>query len=190
MSHPTIVNSDDAILVVVDIQEKLLPAIFNKGEVVEKTIQLIRGATELNIPIVLSEQYPKGLGETVSEIKEALCEADEKGILSKIEKTTFSCTECDSFLDVLEDKGRDQIILCGIETHICVTQTALGLLEQGQMVFAAADAVGSRREENINLAVERMRQAGVIALPVESVLYEALIDSRNKSFKSICSIIK
>lgn len=191
MSHPSIVNKNDCVLVIIDIQERLLPAICNKDDVVKGTVRLIKGAAELGIPIILSEQYPKGLGGTTPEISEAVSEVEKNGaVVKRLEKTTFACTNTDSFLDILEELSRDQIILCGIETHICVTQTALGLIEQGFITYVVADAVGSRKAENIEFALKRLYQAGAIILPVESVLYEALVDSKTPEFKTICNIIK
>lgn len=191
MSHPTLLRPQDTALVVVDIQEKLLPAIANADQVVQQTARLVRGCGELGIPILVTEQYPQGLGPTVAPIQEALDAAQTRGsAVDRFTKTTFACSGCDAFLDRLEDAGYEQLLLCGIEAHICILQTALDLVEQGHMTFVAADATGSRLAANAELALHRLRQAGVITLPMESALYEMVGDAKDSAFKAICQLIK
>ncbi len=186
-----LINREELLVVVIDIQERLLPAICNGDAVVKKTIQLLQGASKLEAPIILSEQYPKGLGNTQQEILDAINKEEESGAkILRIEKTTFSCTKCKDFAENLKSLKRKQIVLCGIESHICVTQTALGLIEQGFSCFIAADAIASRDSNHTAIAIERMRDAGATILPVESILYEGLIDSKHSAFKDICKIIK
>jgi nicotinamidase-related amidase len=189
--HPSLVDAEDALLVVVDVQEKLLPAIAGSVEIAEQCRRLILGAGELRLPILLTEQYPKGLGPTVGPIAEALEEAKRKGSkVSRFEKTSFSACGSDEFLDEVEAAARQQVLLCGIEAHICVLQTTLDLIEQGNAPFVAADATGSRNPAHRELALARIRQADGIVAPVESFLYELVADSTHPAFKPVSALIK
>ncbi len=191
MPHPTLLSTDESILVVIDIQEKLLPAIHGGDAVVENAARLILGAALLSVPIVVSEQYAKGLGGTVEPIREALDQAKAAGAdVTVLDKTTFACTGSDAFLDALEEHSREQVVLAGIETHICVLQTALDLVEEGSLAYVVGDAVGSRAPENRELALARMRQAGVIVPATESVLYEWVGDAAHAQFKAVCKLVK
>ena len=140
-------------LVVVDIQERLVPAIFEKERVVQNAVRLAQGATILRVPIFVTEQYRKGLGPTVAEVAAVI-----PGF-APMEKLAFSACGADGFVAVLESKQVSDVVLCGIEAHVCVTQTCLGLLETGFRVFVVADAISSRAAENYRLGVERMRAA-------------------------------
>jgi nicotinamidase-related amidase len=171
-------------LVVVDIQERLLPAIFERERVVQNSVRLLKGAAILNIPVFATEQYPKGLGETVPEVKAAL------GTNSPIEKTAFSACGAEGFLAAIRAKGASDIIVCGIETHVCISQTCLDLIEQGLRVFVVADAVSSRTPENHRLGLERMRDAGAIAVSTEMVLFELLGEAGTPEFKQVLALIK
>lgn len=188
MIHPSLLRPDESVLVVVDIQEKLLPAIAENEAVMQNGLRLIRAAGLLQVPILLTEQYPKGLGPTVEPVREALAEAG--GAWRSFEKTAFAATGLDDFLDALEELDREQIVLCGIEAHVCIAQTALDLVEQGQATYVADDAVGSRNPAHHELARARLRQAGIIALPTESVLFEWLEDSAHPSFKAVSGLLK
>ena len=146
MGMSTMANAADAALVVIDLQEKLLPHIAGAEQVVANSRRLILGAKELQIPIIYSEQYPKGLGGTVQPVLDALKEAQAGGAqVVRVEKTTFSCTGCDAFMDAIDGIDREQFLVCGVETHVCVCQTALGLLFNYADHYATAPKACSLR---------------------------------------------
>jgi nicotinamidase-related amidase len=174
-------DSERAALVVIDVQEAFRKAVPSFGEVADASATLVRGAAAIGVPIVATEQYPKGLGATVPEIAERL-PAD----VQPVDKVRFSATEAERF-----DLGdRDQAILCGIETHGCVMQTALDLLERGVEVHVVADAVGSRTDENRRLGLERMERAGATVSSVEMALFELLGGSDAEAFKEVQALVK
>ena len=178
------IRRDKAVLVVIDIQERLLPFIKSNEEVVRKAAMLIRGAKILGIPIIPLEQYPKGLGSTVPEIKEAL-----DGLVP-IEKTSFSAYGEAAFLEVLKKIGAEDVMLCGIETHVCVEQTALDLINAGYRVYMIEDATGSRNNNDRKYAGRRIVEAGGVGTTVEAALFEILIDAKDPSFKEISNLVK
>jgi len=149
------------VLVVVDLQEKFKPHIFEWDRVLENTVKAIKGFRVLNLPIVFTEQYPKGLGETVSEIREAAGEFDP------IEKTCFDCAGSSEFLEKLKATGAKDVVLCGIEAHVCVLQTALSLLKEGYRVHLLVDAVSSRKQIDCETVLKKMLFSGVQPATVE-----------------------
>src|ERR1700757_1195954 len=157
-------------LVVIDIQEKLLPPIFQKEQLVRNSQLLIRAAGILKIPALVSTQYAKGLGGTVPEIASLLAGTEP------VDKTLFSCFASDAFCSTLKrlPGRRNTVLLCGMESHICVTQTALGALREGYLVHVASDAVSSRTEWNWEIGLERMRAAGAVISSTEMIIYELL----------------
>jgi nicotinamidase-related amidase len=174
-------------LVVVDIQERLaaaMPAEVMAG-VVRRTEILIAAARELSLPVILTEQYPRGLGVTVPSLQAALGSDTHP-----IEKLTFSCCGVEHFNAALENHAVRDVILCGIETHVCVYQTALDLLGGGRRVFLAADAVCSRSRQNHKLALKNMRQAGVVVGSSEMFLFQLLKEARGDTFKAISRLVK
>lgn len=173
-------------LVVIDIQEKLLPAVLNREELVRNSRTLIRLATVLEIPVLMTEQYPRGLGTTVPEITELLPRT------KAIDKMEFGCFGGDTFRTTLRDLPghRTTLLLCGMESHICVMQTALGALENGYMVHVAADAIGSRTDLNWRLGLERMESAGCVISSTEMMMYELLRRSGTAAFKEMLMYIK
>ena len=174
-----LIDAEKSCLLVVDIQERLIPAIHENERVVENTGWLMRIAGELGVPVLMSEQYPRGLGHTTPELRE-LVPADEI-----IEKVHFSCAaspECRQRLDAVD---RKQVILTGIEAHICVLQTGLGLVADGFEVYVVADAVSSRRPENAELGIERMRRDGVRIVSREMVAFEWLHQAGTDQFRDI-----
>ncbi len=146
---------------------------------------LIKAAGALNVPVFASEQYPQGLGNLEPDIAKLLPDT-----AMRYEKTCFSVTGADGFLENLSSSGRKQIILAGIEAHICVLQTAFLLLQAGYTVFVVADAVCSRHRESYETALERMRQAGVVISDAESVIFEWMRDARHPQFKQLQSLIR
>lgn len=173
-------------LVVVDIQEKLLPPIFNKDAMVRNSQLLIRLARILSIPAMVTTQYSKGLGGTVPEIASLLTE------VKSVDKLEFGCFGSDEFRSGLKrlPGNRNTVLLCGMEAHICVTQTALGALNDGYLVHVASDAVGSRSEWNWKVGLDRMRSAGAVISSTEMMLYELLRCSGTPQFKELLPYIK
>ncbi len=176
---------DECVLAVVDIQEKLLPRIHEKERVIRNSQLLIRLVNILSLPVVVTTQYSKGLGATVPAILSLL--PDVKPV-DKLEFGCFGNGEFCSAISVLA--GRNTLLLCGIETHICVMQTALGALSQGLNVHVAADAVGSRAELNWKLGLERMREAGAVISSAEMMIYELLGKSGSPAFKEMLQYLK
>ena len=179
-------DSSQCALLVVDLQEKLMPAIARRDEVVRNSQTLIRMAGLLQIPVLLSTQYVRGLGPTIPEIA-GLLES-----VPPIDKLSFGCFGSEEFCSALRrlPGHRTTALLCGIEAHICVTQTALGALQNGYMVHVAADAVGSRSEQNYQLGLKRMEAAGAIVSSTEMMMYELLRRSGTAEFKEMLSYIK
>jgi nicotinamidase-related amidase len=177
-------NSAPAVLVVVDIQTKLLPVVHNYPLVLDNLRKIILGVQVLKIPILLTEQYPRGLGTTVEEIQSLLTE------YRPIVKQTFSCWQDSIFQEALRRQKKRQVLICGIESHICVYQTSLDLVENGFDVFLLTDAVSSRTIENRSLALNNLEKAGIQLTSVEMALFEMLKDSSDPAFKQISRIVK
>jgi nicotinamidase-related amidase len=171
-------------LVVVDVQERLLPAIFEQQRVVQNTVRLIQGAAVLQVPIFVTEQYRKGLGPTVPEVAVAVPE------FAPMEKLAFSACGATGFIPALEHAKVSEVILCGIEAHVCVSQTCLDLLEKGLRVFVTADAVSSRTPENYSAGLDRMRAAGAVIVSTEMTLFELLERAGTDEFKQILNLVK
>jgi nicotinamidase-related amidase len=173
-------------LIVIDIQEKLLPPIFQKEQLVRNSQLLIRLAGILKIPVLLTTQYSKGLGNVVPEVASLLPET------RAIEKLAFSCFGSDVFCAALKrlPGNRNTVVLCGMESHICVAQTALAALREGYLVHVASDAVSSRTEWNWKVGLERMRAAGAVISSTEMVIYESLRLSGTSAFKDMLQYLK
>ena len=178
-------RADECVLGVIDIQERLLPPIHEKERLVRNSQLLIRLANMLSMPVVVTTQYAKGLGQTVSEIMSLL--PGNKPV-DKLEFGCFGNGEFCSAISMLA--GRNTLLLCGMETHICVVQTALGALNQGLNVHVAADAVGSRTELNWKLGLERMKEAGAVISSTEMMIYELLGRSGSPAFKEMLQYLK
>ncbi|MGI6030110.1 MAG: hydrolase [Eubacteriales bacterium] len=178
------IKVEDTLLLVVDIQEKLVPAIWKKEELVRNCGILIEGLRALEVPMLVTQQYTRGLGETIPEIAEKL------GDFTPIDKTSFSCCGAEGFWEALEATGRKTVLLCGMETHICVLQTALDLLEKGYQVLMVEDCLSSRREEDKKMGMWRAVQAGAQPTTYESVLFELLGKAGSPAFKTISRLIR
>ena len=179
-------EAEQCALIVVDIQEKLLPPIFQKEQLVRNSQLLTRAAGVLKIPALVTTQYAKGLGKTVPEIASLLPETEA------IDKDRFSCFGSDVFCTVLKrlPGNRNTLLLCGMESHICVMQTALAALREGYLVHVASDAVSSRTEWNWKIGLERMRAAGAVISSSEMVIYELLRSSSSAEFKQMLPYFK
>ena len=175
----------ECVLIVIDIQEKLLPPVFEGDRLVKNSQLLIRAAGILNLPTLATTQYAKGLGETVSDVKSLLPSG-------AIDKQMFSCFGSDVFCSMLKrlPGRRNTILLCGMESHICVAQTALAALRQGYLVHVASDAVSSRTEWNWKIGLDRMRCAGAVISSTEMILYELLRSSGTDEFKKILGYLR
>ncbi len=178
--------AEQCALIVVDVQQKLLPPIFNKDELVKNSQLLVRLANILDIPTVVTTQYVKGLGPTVPEIASLLAEAQP------IDKVQFSCFGCNEFRSALKSVpgNRNTLLVCGMETHICVMQTVLGALNDGYLVHLASDAVGSRVRWNWGVGLDRMRAAGAVISSTEMMIYELLRSSGTPQFKQMLPYLK
>ena len=174
-------NKEDCLLLVIDIQERLIPVIHQYEEVIRNANILLKGMEILGVPVIITEQYPKGLGNTCKEI---LLGEDAK----VMEKITFSCLANDYIKESVQSKK--QIIICGVEAHICVLKTALDLLDEGYQVHLITDAVSSRKKENKQVAIERMKQSGVFISSTEMILFQLLDKAGTDEFKLISKLIK
>jgi isochorismate hydrolase len=179
-----LLDKNEVMLVIVDIQERLAAVMPDRQRVVDNCLHLIEVSKLLNIPLLLNEQYPKGLGPTVNDIREALHP------YKPLEKLTFSCCRGGSFLEALEASGRKKVILAGMETHVCVLQTVTDLLKEGYPVHVVRDATCSRTLENFNAGSEFMRDAGAVITCTETVLFQLLEKAGTEEFKNISKRIK
>lgn len=175
-------------LLVVDLQDKVLDPIQDKHEIIETTSRLITAAKALDVPITVSEHYPKGLGHTVKPLRAVLGKD-----VPVFEKLHFSCVKDEALRHRFEDNrdmARGQVVIAGIETHVCVGQTALDLVVEGYEVFLAGDATGSRSALSRDLAIARLRQAGVFIVHSEMVLFEWLEKAGTPDFKHLLPLLK
>jgi nicotinamidase-related amidase len=180
-----ILRPEECALAVIDIQEKLLPPIYEKDRLVRNAQLLVRLADILSLPVLVSTQYEKGLGKTIDEISLMLPE------MKPVDKLEFGCFgNSDYCTAVGQLQGRSTLLLCGMETHICVMQTALGALNQGLNIHVAADAVSSRTELNWKLGLNRMQAAGAVISSTEMMIYELLGKSGTTAFKEMLKHLK
>ncbi len=175
---------DDCAAVIVDVQERLLPVMSGKEQLVTRVEALIRGLLALEVPVTYTEQYPKGLGRTVATIDGLLEEIDP------IEKLSFSCCGATSFMEWVRESECEALIIAGIETHVCVLQTAIDLLEDGVVPVIVTDAVASRHDHDKTTALNRLAQTGAILTTTESLLFELLGEAGTDTFKKISAIVK
>ena len=181
---PDRLDRDRCLLVVVDLQERFRDLIHGMDGVLEQTGRLIRFCRELEIPIIVTEHYPRGLGHTIDSVKE-LCEPWQP-----IEKINFSCCGCPEFNTTLAGSGRDQIILCGIETHVCIYQTACDLLRQGKQVALATDASSSCSKANRKLGGKHLARLGVQNLGAQMIMFEILEKAGTPEFKAVADLLR
>lgn len=169
-------------VLVIDLQEKLCPPVVDSASTISRTVQLVTAARLLQIPTAATVQYPKGLGPLVSPLNDLFAEPEEK--------LDFSAAVCRHELDQWVENGRNQIVITGIETHICVMQTVLDLISEGLRPIVVADAVSARDEVDHQLGLERMRDEGATITTTETVLFEWLETAEHPQFKSISKIVK
>jgi nicotinamidase-related amidase len=175
-------SRDDTALLVVDVQEKLTPLIADHRRVVWNVRRLIDGAKALGMPVVATEQYPKGLGPTVPELAQRLGEVPAK--------LTFSCGGCAAIFEDLQSRGLFKLLVCGIEAHVCVQQTVLDLMSHGWRVYVAVDAVGSRRSLDARTALARMDSSGAVLTTTEAALFEWCRVAGTPEFKEISRLVR
>lgn len=176
----------NTVLMVIDIQERFVPVIHDVETVVKNSGILVQTANILDIPVVVTEQYPKGLGNTVEDIKTHLSDANSQSF----EKNTFSCFANSEIDNALKTLGKKQVIICGIEAHVCVNQTVLAMLNQGYECHLVLDAISSRTPENRQIGIDKMLKAGAWQASTEMVMFELLRDSKHPAFKELLGLIK
>ncbi|NLG44427.1 MAG: isochorismatase family protein [Phycisphaerae bacterium] len=180
-------NRTQAQLVVVDVQEKMLAHIHAREDVLAQIVRMMRAAHELELPLTISEQYVRGLGPTVPQVLSA---AGEPARFTKLEKMAFSLMRDEPLREHIVGLRRPQVVLVGIESHVCVQQTAFDLLRLGLEPCVLADAVGSRRTSDRDVALDRMRAAGIAVSTVEAAIFEMLELSGTDLFKRLLPIVR
>ena len=181
----TILNIEDSLVLIIDIQEKLLNATFNKNLLEKKAEIITKSANILNIPIIITEQYPKGLGSTIDCIKNSTNNSTKY-----YEKTSFSALDDANLAEEIKKENKKQIIIFGIETHICVNQTVTALIKAGYEVHVISDACGSRSEMEYSAGLSRMKDNGAHIITTEIALFEWLKSAKHEKFKEIQNLIK
>lgn len=178
------VLKENTVAVIVDVQERLVLHMNKKKELINNFEILVKGLKALDIPMVVSEQYTKGLGFTVEDIQKAL------GEYEAIEKTSFSCCDNGPIKERINELNKKWIIIAGVESHICVLQTVIDLIAMGYILVVVEDCVSSRKENDKNIAIERMRSEGAIITTYESILFELCRYSGTDEFKAISKLVK
>jgi len=184
MRHQRIIQKENCALLVIDIQEKILPVIFDNDRVISNSLKLINGFKILNVPVFITEQYPKGLGSTDSRILSALPD------VKPIEKITFSCCGSEELVNNLRENNITQIAVCGIESHVCVVQTVLDLIANDFHVHVASDAVSSRKQFDYEMSLRRMGANGAEISLTESILFEMLNQCDTAEFRAVSKLVK
>ncbi|MCP4312608.1 MAG: hydrolase [Bacteroidetes bacterium] len=178
------VRADECAGLVVDMQERLFPAMHGGENLLLRILLLIEGLKILEIPVLVTEQYPKGLGVTLNPLSEKLKQYEI------VEKISFSCCGEPRFLSALEQLNKKSLIICGIEAHVCVLQTVIDLIERGIRPVVVADCISSRNPEDKVVALDRMRQEGAVITTCESILFELTRVAGTSQFKSISRLVK
>jgi nicotinamidase-related amidase len=185
MRHENTLDLGRTALAVIDVQESFRPHMKDFAQLAARVALVVNAAQLLGVPVVVTEQYPKGLGHTAAEVRAALPEDFEP-----VEKTAFSSCGAGAFVSRLEAAGARQILLCGIEAHVCVNQTAHDLLALGLQVHVLTDCVSSRAERNRQVGLEKMFRSGALPSSTELALFELMRDARHEQFKAIQKLIK
>lgn len=186
-------KKDDALLVMIDFQERIMPAMDSREALEDASVRLVKGCRAIGVPVLVTQQYTKGLGATIPALDNALTEGFagvEPASYTPVEKTTFSAMGTPEFVDSLKAGGRRTVIIAGIESHVCVQQTVIDLLDAGYTVFVAADCVSSRKPEDRRMAKSRMRAEGAVYTTMESILFELCVGAKEPGFKEISAIVK
>lgn len=184
---PLLMNADDTAVVIVDVQSKLLPVIDQSEDLIRQIKTLIEGAQLLDVPVFYTQQYPEGLGHTVNDLLSGNAEVDSS---ATFDKRMFSFRQCGELFQRLKNRNIRNVVIAGIESHICVLQSALDSVAYGFDVFVVADAVGSRRPVDRSIALSRLELSGVTLTTVESAVFEWCETSEHPKFKSISKRLK
>ena len=169
---------------IIDMQERLMPAMGGRKECENRALMLIRGLKILEIPMLITQQYTKGLGDSIPEVYEAA------GTREYFDKRTFSCAQDGAILAALQENARKNVLVCGTEAHVCVLQTCIGLKELGFQPILVTDAVASHKKSDKKTAIQRAIQEGILVTTAESVLFELTVDSRHPRFREISALVK
>ena len=178
------INVEDTVFCLVDVQERLYPHVTNKDEIEKNLITLVKGLKVHQVPFIVNEQYKKGIGETIPSLRELVDDYPH------FEKTTFSCCKNETTMDAIKAANKKVVIVAGIETHVCVLQTCIDLLEAGLQPVLVTDCITSRKQRDTDVAIQRLIQAGVIPTTYESLLFELTVNAKNPVFKEISSLVK
>ncbi|MEM2145349.1 MAG: hydrolase [Candidatus Jordarchaeaceae archaeon] len=181
---PRLLTRENTALLIIDVQEKLYAVMHDKEKILGNILKLIDFAKIMGLPIILTEQYPKGLGRTIKQIKDKIPET------APLEKTAFNCFGAEGFKELLQKNKITTLIITGIETHVCVSQTALDAIDKSITACVISDATTSRTKENWHVGLERMRDNGTIISSTEMVMYELLKDAKNPEFKQAQPLLK
>ena len=186
-----LINPDDTALVVVDMQEKLLPVVSQNEQILANVQRLLATAEIFSVPVVATEQYPKGLGPTVASLSEAIVRTNTEWASAGLPaKTMFSCRECESVFKPLQTNGVKNLLLCGIETHVCIAQTALDMISAGFNVQLCVDATGSRFPLDHEIAIRRLEAEGCSITTTEAAMFELCEKAGNDAFKAIAKLLR
>lgn len=180
-----LVEAKDTIAIVVDYQEKIVPAMAEKEVLIKNSVKLLEGLTILDIPIIVTQQYTKGLGMTIEEIQKAI-----GSNFTYLDKTCFSAALEETIQKKIESYHRKTVIICGIEAHVCVLQTALDLLEKGYKVLMVDDCIASRRKNDKEVGIQRAVIEGAMITTYEAILFELLKKAGTEQFKLISKLVK
>lgn len=186
-------RKEDTVLVLIDFQERIMPAMDGNQDLEDAAVRLVKGCRVMGLPILVTQQYTKGLGGTISSVDAALTESlgsVEAGSYVPVEKTTFSAMKTAEFEEALAVSGKKTVIVAGIEAHVCVAQTVIDLIESGYTVFIPADCVSSRKPIDRRMAKSRMRAEGAVYTTMEGILFELCGGAKEPEFKEISAIVK
>lgn len=188
------IKKEDTVFVAIDFQDRIMPAMKNNEELEAATVKMVKGCRMMHVPILVTQQYTKGLGQTTPAITEALTSSLSETIpaveFSHIEKTSFSAMKEPSFVEALEALGRKTVIIGGIEAHVCVQQTVIDLLESGYSVFVINDCVSSRTNTDKKYAQRRMSESGAMGTTFEATIFELCGGAKEEGFKQISNLVK
>lgn len=184
MRHPRVLDSKKAVLLIVDVQESFRKHIPDFADLTRNIAVLVEASKILQLPVFVTEQYPQGLGKTVAEIAACL------GQHQHFEKSCFSCCGVDAFMNALDDTERKQVIVCGIEAHVCISQTVHDLLQHDYHPHIITDAVSSRLPRNKEVGIAKMVASGAVLSTVEMALFEMLVESGTEKFKAVQRLVK
>lgn len=178
------INAQESLFCLVDVQDRLYPHMTNKDEIEKNLVTLAKGLKLHEIPFIVNEQYKKGIGETIPSLREIVDEDPH------FEKVTFSCCKNEPTLEAIKASGKKFIIVAGIETHVCVLQTCIDLLENGLQPILVTDCCTSRKQRDTDVAIQRLIQAGVVPTTYESLLFELTLTAKHPQFKEVSKLVK